>query len=151
MLEHYGYNKGGVYRIEVVAHQDVLTMPIAYKGQLLGPVVLKPGAFWRLLYSTKDTQHFVEAPADRAKSMVLKFSAPKDSINSLARIYDLESQRFIVRITDMNNTVKIAGRPGEGCAITNELRDNGGNKRDKNHYTMAIRLTRGEAVPILFT
>ncbi len=151
MLGKTGGNIGSICKMRIVDTKDVLTMPFAYKASVLTPPILKDGKVWETLKFTRDTCHFVEGSERPYFPLSVKFRSPKDSAGSLADLHKLESTRWIVEFTDLNGAVKYAGTIEEGCAIFAELRDNGQNKRDSNHYNCVITLKRMERAPILVT
>jgi len=149
MLGKIGGNIGSICKMRIIDTRDVSTMVDAYKGSLFSAPVLKPDKVWETLKFTRDTCHFVEGSERPFHVLNVKFRSPKDSAGSLADIDKLERARWIVEFTDLNGVVKYAGTIKEGCAIFSELRDNGQNKRDSNHYNCLIALKRMEKVPIL--
>lgn len=124
-------------------------MPAEHKGKLLGSIVVSDPSDWKPLYFTPNTCHFVEANDRPYYTLSVKFRFPKDSTENIATLSDVETKKYIVEFTDLNGNRKVAGRPGEACVIYDEIRDNGQNKRDSNHFNCVITLKRLHRIPNL--
>lgn len=150
-MKKEGQAPGSLCKIELIATDLVSTMPDEPNGILLGQVQLKAGAAWQEIYFTQDSAHFVEQPnvVDGAEvyEMIVKWSVPKDNAVNLRYILTESKKRHIARLTKLNGGVLIAGKQDEGCRLMLDMRDAGKEATDKDHYIVALRLTRIKRVP----
>lgn len=139
-------NLGSLCRIRIIEESAVTEMAPDVRGVISQPIIVTGN--WREIKFSRDTAHFVERTEHPFYNLTVNFRVAQDNANNLQLLEELERKKWIVELTDLNGVVKIAGRPGEACVIVAELRDNGQNKRDSNHYNCAIMLKRRTRVPI---
>lgn len=148
-LEKNGTNVGSLCRIELAAIDTVIDDADVVMGVVEAEPTFVPSTGWDEVYFTQDSAHFVERHDGDKHELKVVWRAPKDSAASLRFLEEVKKKRYLARITDLNETVKIAGTKEEPCAVKHVMRDHGQNARDSNHYNMELTLTRHEPAAIV--
>jgi hypothetical protein len=141
-------NLGSLCSIRVVEADQVSNMPDALDGVIYSAPLLDD-ATWEKLVFTPNSAHFVERFDGSFYNLVVKFKTPRDGVSKQQDLARLKRSRWVVELTDLNGVITYAGTPEEGCAIRQEMRDKGQNRRDSNHFNCVIMLSRSEPVPVL--
>ena len=112
----------GVQKIEYLAHDDVESVVIKYPVTDLLAVTPKPGKSWNPIYftpkSVKTKHASADTPAGETHSYNLEQHLPVNRIQSQDALNKLRGRQFFVRITFLNNNVRIFGEPDNGIELT---------------------------------
>lgn len=149
LLEKTGSNSGSICKLEITQVENIDTDALTFNGEVVQDVTLLEGKEWEDIYFTQDTAHFVERHNGEHYELKVNWRSPKDSKASLAYLNKLKRNRYLARITDLNDVVVLAGSKEEPCSISHSLRDKGQNGRDSNHYNLELSLSRAEPAAIV--
>ena len=112
----------GVQKIEYLAHDDVESVVIKYPGTDLLSITPKPGKSWIPIYFTAKSVKIKHSPAATPAGETHTYSIeqhlPVNRIQSQGEFTMLRARQFFVRITFLNNNVRIFGEPNNGIELT---------------------------------
>jgi hypothetical protein len=115
-------NQGGNLTFDYIPIPSVLFIPRPVSGKVLSPILLNVPAVWFLGYSTKDTLSFETEPVTNEQGTYYQHAVkgfyPKPSPELISHFDNMKNQKFIVRITDSNNRIRIVGGINQPCTFS---------------------------------
>lgn len=144
-------NVPGACRLDLVSIDQVLTFPEEVFGRLPETIGLVVDEVWSTIYGTRFTQDFKEVWRQVNGSSVADASCglqiPKDRVDLLSFLWDLQHDRFIALHHSLNNTIKVMGTLEEPASVRIEKLTHGRGAGDRNEYVLMVEVSRRSPCP----
>lgn len=152
ILPNEARNLVGICHLDVVAVQDVLSVPDTIENALSAPIILKAGATWKRFYFEDDGGLYAEkwtvdngAMASYARA---SGSVAKDRLPLLRQFWAANGRRYLVLVTTRNRDVLLMGSLATPVQLQIQERTAGADiDSDRNQYEAAFVVALRHPVP----
>jgi hypothetical protein len=147
-------NLVGLCHLDVVAVDDVASVPPEAAGNVASAVVLNEGASWSRVYLDDAGGRFVEKwvlkAGDQHSEAEISGAIAKDRLALMPQLWRMKGKRYLVLFTTQNGDTLLMGRvETPAIALVSERRAGDAEQlqNDRNEYRISFTLQRRHPVP----